>query len=342
MQERSIASGRHFLKAFRASRRDDSRVSACPQRGTPKASLNDPLRRGYGSTRVMQGTHHVQWPLRCSTASATVYETFSNNGASKVRIIMLFSIVALTACTQSKHPVVLAPMRMETPDTSATAYPPLGIRYTRDDPFRDYERVDWPGPNRYRSSNGSPGPDYWRSARTTPSRPLSTPVLPKSPAPSRSGTRIILPTRFATSGFRSIRTSIARQQGSALFPCRFALGRRGFEGGYNFTTWALKRHVGAPQDQRHHDASRSSLASGPAWGKGYDLDPLLVLGPGARIGSDGTGQRTLRDCPVVSADAVYDDVRAGTQTHIWGRASFISNSATTSIQLRLRRICDRR
>ncbi|HUK61787.1 MAG TPA: M1 family metallopeptidase, partial [Dongiaceae bacterium] len=39
---------------------------------------------------------------------------------------------------------------------------PVPATATLDDPFARVDRMDWPGPNRYRSASGQPGPDYWQ------------------------------------------------------------------------------------------------------------------------------------------------------------------------------------
>ena len=76
-----------------------------------------------------------------------------------------FLAVALAACSQQQRPVVLAPVRMDVQAADSSGVPrqaraPFDTR--RDDPFATTNRIDWPGPNRYRSSNGAPGPDYWQ------------------------------------------------------------------------------------------------------------------------------------------------------------------------------------
>lgn len=75
----------------------------------------------------------------------------------------LFTVLtALVACA-TQRPVVLAPVRMETPGSDTVALRVLPVFDTqRDDAFATMNRIDWPGPNRFRSSMGTPGPDYWQ------------------------------------------------------------------------------------------------------------------------------------------------------------------------------------
>ena len=76
-----------------------------------------------------------------------------------------FLLIALAACAQQQQPVVLPPIQMGAPsiDSSVAGSPPRRVFETqRDDAFATTNRIDWPGPNRYRSSAGVPGPDYWQ------------------------------------------------------------------------------------------------------------------------------------------------------------------------------------
>lgn len=68
--------------------------------------------------------------------------------------------VALVGCAQqSQRPVVLAPVRMDQPAAEQRS---SVFETQRDDPFATTNRIDWPGPNQYRSSSGRPGPAYWQ------------------------------------------------------------------------------------------------------------------------------------------------------------------------------------
>ncbi|HEY8853413.1 MAG TPA: hypothetical protein VIM36_14600, partial [Gemmatimonadaceae bacterium] len=59
----------------------------------------------------------------------------------------VFLVTALAACAQQR-PVVLAPVRMDVPATTATTSSSV-FNTNRDDPFATTDRIDWPGPNRY-------------------------------------------------------------------------------------------------------------------------------------------------------------------------------------------------
>lgn len=66
-----------------------------------------------------------------------------------------FLFIALTACAQQQRPVVLAPVRMEPAGDTSTAGPRRVFDTQCDDPFATTNRIDWPGPNVYRSARGA-------------------------------------------------------------------------------------------------------------------------------------------------------------------------------------------
>src|SRR6476646_10705580 len=66
---------------------------------------------GTGSSRVLQGTRTVEWPLRCSTEDYTSRKRSQTNGPNVKSCAFL--LIALTACAQQQRPVVLAPVRLE-------------------------------------------------------------------------------------------------------------------------------------------------------------------------------------------------------------------------------------
>lgn len=103
-----------------------------------------------------------------------------------------------------------------------------------DDPFATTNRIDWPGPNRYRSSNGAPGPDYWQQrADYTITASLDTTTT------RVAGAVQIRYTNNSPDTLRYIWLQVDQNlyrsgsKGSALFPADSRWGVRGFEGGYD-------------------------------------------------------------------------------------------------------------
>ena len=145
-------------------------------------------------------------------------------------------LLAVAACAQQR-PVVLPPVRMDAPVDSAPARAGQRVYDTqRDDPFATTNRIDWPGPNRYRSSSGSPGPDYWQQhADYTIKAALDTGTT------EISGSVEIRYTNNSPDTLRYVWLQAdqnlyrSNSKGSALFPADSRWGVRGFQGGYTFT-----------------------------------------------------------------------------------------------------------
>ena len=145
-----------------------------------------------------------------------------------------FLVAALAACAQQR-PVVLAPVRMDAPGTAPTTSGSV-FDTQRDDPFATTNRIDWPGPNRYRSSSGVPGPDYWQQrADYTIAASLDT------GAAQLTGSVQIRYTNNSPDTLRYVWVQVDQNlyrtgsKGSALFPADSRWGVRGFQGGYDLT-----------------------------------------------------------------------------------------------------------
>ena len=98
------------------------------------------------------------------------------------------------------------------------------------------DRIDWPGPNRYRASSGVPGPDYWQQrADYTINVSLDTTTT------EIAGSVEIRYTNNSPDTLRYVWLQADQNlyrtasKGSALFPADSRWGVRGFEGGYTFS-----------------------------------------------------------------------------------------------------------
>ena len=149
-----------------------------------------------------------------------------------------FLFMALAACAQQQRPVVLAPVQMEAiGDTSASG--PVSRRVfdtQRDDPFATTNRIDWPGPNVYRSARGAPGPEYWQQRAD-----YSIVATLDTSTTELTGSVEIRYTNNSPDTLRYVWIQVDQNlyrtgsKGSALFPADSRWGVRGFEGGYNLT-----------------------------------------------------------------------------------------------------------
>jgi cytochrome c5 len=142
--------------------------------------------------------------------------------------------VALAACAPQR-PVILPTVQLSADTTSQQQSRPF-VDSRRDDPFATMDRIDWPGPNRYRASSGVPGPDYWQQrADYTINASLDTTTT------QIAGSVEIRYTNNSPDTLRYVWLQADQNlyrtasKGSALFPADSRWGVRGFEGGYTFS-----------------------------------------------------------------------------------------------------------
>ncbi|MDP9205413.1 MAG: M1 family metallopeptidase [Gemmatimonadota bacterium] len=233
--------------------------------------------------------------------------------------------VALAACSQQR-PVVLAPVQMDAPsaDSSAVARQPrAAFDSQRDDPFATTNRIDWPGPNRYRSSNGAPGPDYWQQrADYTITATLDTGTT------ELAGSVQIRYTNNSPDTLRYVWIQADQNlyhsgsKGSALFPADSRWGVRGFQGGYTF---ADVRVNGSSVQPRINDTMvRLDLPSPLVPGGGKTTISIRFSFRVPEHGSDRMGRdSTLFELAQwFPRMAVYDDVRGWNTDPYLGQGEF--------------------
>lgn len=149
-------------------------------------------------------------------------------------VVLALAVGALGACARQQRPVVLTPVRVDSASVVAASTPSArGYQTASDDPFARIDRLDWPGPNRYRAANGAPGPDYWQQrADYTIAATLDT------AAQTVSGTVTIRYTNNSPDTLTFVWLQLDQNlyapgsKGSALFPAEGRWGVRGFQGGY--------------------------------------------------------------------------------------------------------------
>ena len=231
-----------------------------------------------------------------------------------------FMLVALGACAKQR-PVVLAPVRMETP---ATAQRSGSIFETqRDDPFATTNRIDWPGPNRYRSSSGVPGPDYWQQiADYTITASLDT------GAAHLNGSVQIRYTNNSPDTLRYVWVQVDQNlyrtgsKGSALFPADSRWGVRGFQGGYDLTDVRVN---GTPVRPRIDDTMmRLDLPTPLTPGGGKTTIVIKYFFRVPQHGSDRMGRDSalFEIAQWYPRMAVYDDIRGWNTDPYLGQGEF--------------------
>jgi hypothetical protein len=226
--------------------------------------------------------------------------------------------LALTACTQQR-PVQLAPVRLEAPSGDTVAV----FDTRRDDPFATTNRIDWPGPNNYRSASGKPGPDYWQQrADYTISVTLDTART------EVSGSVQIRYTNNSPDTLRFVWLQADQNlyktgsKGSALFPADSRWGVRGFEGGYVFQD--VRVNGSAVQPRINDTMMRLDLPSPlpPHGGKATIAINYSFKVPehgSDRMGRDSALYEIAQWFPRM---AVYDDVRGWNTDPYLGQGEF--------------------
>ena len=192
-----------------------------------------------------------------------------------------------------------------------------------DDPFYTTNRMDWPGPNEFRSSTGAPGPAYWQQrADYTIDATLDTARR------SVSGAVAIRYTNNSPDTLRWLWFQLDQNlyrpssQGSALFPPDSRWGVRGFEGGYELTdvrvNGAAARHV-------VDDTRMKIVLDQPVTARGGVATVTMrftfrVPEHGSdRMGRDGPLYEIAQWYPRI---AVYDDVRGWNTDPYLGQGEF--------------------
>ncbi|MDQ3811444.1 MAG: M1 family metallopeptidase, partial [Chloroflexota bacterium] len=243
--------------------------------------------------------------------------------------LVLFTLAACNPALR-QQPEVGAPA----PVVDSAAAPPVAqpvaepvtpvLRPTAGDVFAvPGRRIDWPGPNEYRSANGSPGPAYWQQrADYTISATLDT------SAQSVGGRVTIRYTNNSPDTLRFVWLQLDQNlyrpgsEGSVLFAAESRWGVRGFQGGYDLDKVTVNGKTATP----HVTGTLMRL----------DLEPALAPKGGTatfamdfrfrvpehgsdRMGRDGMLYEIAQWYPRM---AVYDDVRGWNTDPYLGQGEF--------------------
>jgi hypothetical protein len=233
-------------------------------------------------------------------------------------------LLALCACAQQR-PVVLPPVQMDAPSTETGSATNIRDVYDtrRDDLFATMNRIDWPGPNSYRSSDGAPGPDYWQQrADYTIAAALDTATT------ELSGSVEIRYTNNSPDTLRYVWIQADQNlyrtgsKGSALFPADSRWGVRGFQGGYTFSD--VRVNGTAVQPRINDTMMRLDLPAPltPRGGKATIAIKYSFRVPehgSDRMGRDSTLFELAQWYPRM---AVYDDVRGWNTDPYLGQGEF--------------------
>ena len=246
---------------------------------------------------------------------------------TKLRYFLL--ALALPACG-GQRAVVLPPVRMDVPRDSVTAGAgdvPAQARAImdsrRDDLFASLDRIEWPGPNRYRSPNGAPGPDYWQQRAD-----YAITATLDTTAAAVTGTVQIRYTNNSPDTLRYVWLQADQNlyrsgsKGSALFPADSRWGFRGFEGGYALSDVRVDGTVVQPRTNDTMVRLDLPAALPPRGGR-----TTISLRYSFRVPEHGS-DRMGRDSALFELAqwyprmAVYDDVRGWNTDPYLGQGEF--------------------
>ena len=241
----------------------------------------------------------------------------------------LLLLTAAVACARTQ-PVVLAPVQMQLPASmdsagvAAQASARDTVRRTDlDDPFYTTNRIDWPGPNRYRSANGSPGPDYWQQrADYRISATLDT------TAASLTGTESIRYTNNSPDTLRYVWLQLDQNlyrsgsAGSLLFAADSRWGVRGFQGGYSLRNLKVNGVAVTPtvnETMMRVDLPASLRPRGGTLTITLDYSFSIPEHGSDRMGRDSALYEIAQWFPRM---AVYDDIRGWNTEQYLGQGEF--------------------
>ena len=192
------------------------------------------------------------------------------------------------------------------------------------DPFARIDRLDWPGPNRYRSASGQPGPDYWQQrADYTIAASLDT------AAQYVSGTVTITYTNNSPDTLSFVWLQLDQNLyregslGSALHADATRWGARGFRGGYEIRNLTVNGRPALPSVDDTRDASEARRRR---WRR-TAARATIAMEYGFRVPDHGS-DRMGRDGALFEIAqwyprmAVYDDVRGWNTDPYYGQAEF--------------------
>jgi hypothetical protein len=234
-------------------------------------------------------------------------------------------LVGAAACYGHKTQVV-TPVPI---DTARVVVEPTGhssaktYETTADDPFMRIDRMDWPGPNQFRSADGQPGPDYWQQrADYTISATLDT------SARSVAGSVTIRYINNSPDTLRFVWLQVDQNlyrpgsKGSVINPADSRWGARNFQGGYDITKLTVD---GKPQSSKVDDTMMRIDLDKPIAPKGGAATIAMdfrfnVPDHGSdRMGRDSTLYEIAQWYPRM---AVYDDVRGWNTDPYLGQGEF--------------------
>lgn len=243
---------------------------------------------------------------------------------------------ALAACTHAPQQQAVQPPLPAPVPVRVDTLPPLMVALpAQESPARDaraardaaefarLDRMEWPGPNRYRAADGSPGPEYWQQRAD-----YAITATLDTAQQSVSGRVAITYTNNSPDTLRYVWLQLDQNlyrsgsTGSALFTQDSRWGVRGFEGGYDIRNLTVN---GKPTASHTNDTMMRVELPAPLAPKGgratiaMDFRFRVPEHGSDRMGRDGTLYEIAQWYPRM---AVYDDVRGWNTDPYLGQGEF--------------------
>ena len=226
------------------------------------------------------------------------------------------------ASSATPAPGQAAPAR-PVPDHMAPPPPQPMVVTERDNPFYTMNRIDWPGPNSYRGSDGGPGPSYWQQRAD-----YSIRATLDTTAKRVSGDVVVTYTNNSPDSLRFVWMQVDQNiykpgsEASALYPPDTRTGAGGFEGGYQLASVTVN---GTPAATHINDTMMRVELPAPLAPHGGTLHiaikySFIVPEHGSdRMGRDSALYEIAQWYPRM---AVYDDVRGWNTDQYLGQGEF--------------------
>jgi len=244
-----------------------------------------------------------------------------------VKVISILLLLGSLGCASQQTAIKAAPETMTAVRVDTLAPVTFSIaRSARDqtaDEFYPLSRIEWPGPNRYRSANGSPGPDYWQQ-RADYRLAATLDTVSKS----ISGSVQVRYTNNSPDTLHYVWLQLDQNlyrpgsDGSMLFAAESRWGVRGFQGGYDLRDVRVNGQTVTP---RLHDTMMQLVLPAPLGPKGGIV--TLAMSFSFKVPEHGS-DRMGRDGPLYEIAqwyprmAVYDDVKGWNTDPYLGQGEF--------------------
>jgi hypothetical protein len=253
----------------------------------------------------------------------------------------LLATAALAACAPAQQQKVAGPpapaaapaasppestTTAEATPAPAPAHPPRprpAVVEAKSNPFYTMDRIDWPGPNGARGSDGGPGPSYWQQRAD-----YSVRAALDTTAKRVSGDVVVTYTNNSPDTLHFVWMQVDQNiykpgsEASTLYPPDTRTGAGGFEGGYQLASVTVNGAAAATHINDTMMRVELPAPLAPHGGQAHIAIRYAFTVPvhgSDRMGRDSTLYEIAQWYPRM---AVYDDVRGWNTDQYLGQGEF--------------------